>query len=168
VSTQLEPGDCAPSPNVEASPNPPGLTQSSLEACLSDSTEDDRMAHWRLLEGRYAEVVGSYDRTLLALSGGALGLSLAFISDVVEAPAHLRILWAGWTFLALAMATTLAGTLTSQWAIRKDMDALSEGRELENSGGWPGAATDVLGIAGAVSFMLGIALIVGFVGLNLW
>jgi len=113
-----------------------------------------------------------YDKAILVLSGGALGLSLTFLKDVVPTyePGTLRWLVLGWISLIVSLLATLSSLQTSQLALRKQRDILDSefyGNVHAEQRNCFGAATNALNIASLVLFILGVALIALFVLLNL-
>ena len=72
-----------------------------------------------------------YDKWILTLAGGSLGLSITFIKNVSPDPetSTLWFLGIAWSLLLLAIIAALASHLTSQSAFRRQRDILDE--ELE-------------------------------------
>lgn len=107
----------------------------------------------------------AYDKALMTLAGGALGLSLTFIKDIVKStqPTSLWTLMTAWGCLTLSLATILISMLSSQWAIRK---AIHQVDDASFPGVIPGGgfavATDVLNVVAGLAFLVGIALLVWF------
>ncbi len=66
----------------------------------------------------------TYDRSLLTLSSGLLGISLAFIKDVVPL-AHAEYKWLlflSWSGFALTIILTISSIIYGQYKIRKLLD----------------------------------------------
>jgi len=104
----------------------------------------------------------AYDNAVMALSGGALAISLTFIKEVVSKPKSgtLGLLAAGWACLAASVAAILVSKLTSQWALRKAMRQVDDDQiRREHPGAVFGRATDALNIVAAVAFLCGISLL---------
>jgi hypothetical protein len=108
------------------------------------------------------------DRTVLALASGALGLSIAFLHEIVQAPVHTWLIKAGWIFLAVAAIVILASLVTGEeqmrWAL-KHGDA-REAFDTRAPGGWLWHVTRWLNYAGVVSFILGVLFMVVFAFVN--
>jgi len=111
-----------------------------------------------------------FDKTILALSGGGLGISFAFVKDIVgpQPLAHSWLLLASWTMWALSVASVLFSFFTSNLALRKaikqvDTDTIYE----ERVGGGFDTITIILNGLGGVLFFTGLILQVIFVGFNL-
>ncbi len=72
------------------------------------------------LDAAELEVSGRYDKWILTLSGGALGLSITFLEKIATAPPKWSfwILGAAWIFYVISLMSALLSFLTSQSAIR--------------------------------------------------
>lgn len=62
-------------------------------------SESDEQFTERLAKG-WAEEVGKFDRTLLALATGALALSIPLVRDLTD-PVNTRLVLWGWIFLLI-------------------------------------------------------------------
>jgi hypothetical protein len=80
-----------------------------------------------------------YDKAILTLTAGGLGLSLAFMNDIVSGRKDLPFndLLGGWMWWAGALASTLFSFYTSRWSLRKDILALDQDEEREAQGKEP-------------------------------
>lgn len=69
-----------------------------------------------------------FDKTILTLAAGLLGISLAFIKDIVplQLALHLYMLYASWIFAVGAIVLTLASFLASKNAFNAQLDVLYE------------------------------------------
>jgi hypothetical protein len=111
-----------------------------------------------------------YDKTILLLSGGALGISLGFLKDIVgDRPAEysgwLIASWASW---AASLTCVLASYYFSQQAIRRMIRELDAGRIYAGyPAGCLGRATAFLNAAGGLLFVVGVVTIVVFVSQNM-
>lgn len=110
----------------------------------------------------------TYDKLVVALGGGALGLSLAFMRDVVQSPESGTVGWLAWAWvlLALSLLCTFTSLLTSQAALRLGMHQLDEEDGARLGGAWT-VATWTLNIAAGVLLVTGVLLLVVFALLNL-
>lgn len=72
------------------------------------------------LDAAELEVSGRYDKWILTLSGGALGLSITFLEKIATAPPKWSfwILGVAWVFYVISLMSALLSFLTSQSAIR--------------------------------------------------
>ena len=106
-----------------------------------------------------------FDKTLIALSGGALGLSIAFIKDIVGATAmtHECYLIASWSFWALSLGSILFAFYFGQLAYRKAITQVDNKTiHTEVTGGKYATIVNWLNAIGAISFLLGVILIIAF------
>jgi uncharacterized membrane protein YgcG len=85
------------------------------------STRDD-------LLGRQLSNSEKFDNAVLTLSTGALGLSLAFIKDIVpvKMAIYLWVLKTSWCFFGLSIVLTLLSFFVSQFAINKQLEYAEE------------------------------------------
>lgn len=111
-----------------------------------------------------------FDKGVLALSGGALGLSFAFTKDIVGTAhlvhsVYLLLAWAAWT---ASSTSVLMSFFTSQRACRKAIRQLdAAGKVPPRPGGWADFGTEVLNITGLILFVVGLIMMVLFLSHNL-
>ena len=107
----------------------------------------------------------SYDKAVMTLAGGALGLSLTFLKDIVKA-AHPDFLWllgTSWFCLTLSLTCILVSMLSSQWALRKAIKQVDQGLlPVARAGGRFAVITEVLNIASAATLVIGVLLLAWF------
>ncbi len=119
-----------------------------------------------------------YDRAIMALSGGALGVSLAFVRDLVPHPREVLWLMLAWGLFATSLLAILVSFLTSQAAIRVALDQYDRGKadrgeddkseaEHGEAGGVPGVMTIVLNALAAGAFVVGVICVLVFGWFNL-
>ncbi len=111
-----------------------------------------------------------FDKTVLSLSGGALGISFVFIKDIVGVgPFHKPVfLLLSWMLWAGSIATVLVSYFFSHMALRKGICQVDENKiHREHPGGYCDVITAVLNICGGLLFLAGVAAIIYFVSLNL-
>jgi hypothetical protein len=122
----------------------------------------------KVLEQAYQKQSEAYDKTVLSLSGGALGLSITFIRQIVHGPPNGIVLLAlAWTGFAVSILAIFVSMLTSQWAVRKALRQIGEGTGAQRPGGWFAAVTAWLNVVACVSLVFGIGLLVWFSLANL-
>ena len=110
-----------------------------------------------------------FDKTVLALSGGALGVTFAFIKDVIgQKPVTLPVLlFTAWISWGVSVSSILASFFFSQQALRKAIKQVDEGKIYkEYPGGMYDRVTGVLNFLGLVLFLVGVILAVIFVWKN--
>jgi hypothetical protein len=111
-----------------------------------------------------------YDKSVMTLSGGALGVSFAFLKDIVgtKGLSHCPFLLAAWALWGLSISFILSSYFTSTKAIRRavtDTDLKTIYLTLADSN-WA-KATKVLNALGGLGFLSGTILLVVFVAYNL-
>jgi hypothetical protein len=137
-------------------------------------TEDQRWEEWHRLhfsqnQSSLDSAFDSLDKNLLALSSGALGVSLAFIKDIVPLD-HVRcvaLLLLSWFAFSASIISTLLSFKFSIAAHKKQRDALDKAlleRKAPESGS-PGAL-EWSNICSAGFFILGLLCTLLFVGIN--
>lgn len=108
-----------------------------------------------------------YDKTIVSLSGGALGISLVFIKDIVgiNQPACLWAAVSAWSLWACSIASVVASYFSSRVALRKAINQVDEGK-LENIGGIATKVTQALNALSGALFILGISFFIVFAANN--
>ena len=111
-----------------------------------------------------------FDRAVMALAGGALGLSVTFIHEIVASPVYRSSVWIAlaWGCLSLSLLSILVSMLTSQHALRraiKQVDAQTV-HQVARAGGWLSMVTEGLNIVAALTLVLGLVFLVVFAFLN--
>jgi hypothetical protein len=122
-----------------------------------------RAAERKRLTDLHEKATDSFDRAVMTLSGGALGISIAFVHDVAPHPTHKWSLGIAWACFAASLLLILWSFLTSERAIvrivgQHDLDA----QEIQR-----GRVTDFLNWGAAGTFVIGVVFLVLFALLNL-
>jgi hypothetical protein len=111
-----------------------------------------------------------FDKTVLTLSGGALGISIAFVKDIIGSN-PIEVSWAlvwAWINWAASLTCTLASFYLSQQALRKSVQQVDSGQIYqETPGGRFSKVTSITNGLGIVFFILGVVFIVLFAYRNL-
>jgi len=112
-----------------------------------------------------------FDKAILTLAAGALGLSLTFIDKIAPSPkgCTVYILGVAWFFFCTSMLSTLISFLTSQSACRKQREILeneffNKDRPKQNTAA---TITNVLNWIAIVLFILGVLFLITFSFINL-
>jgi hypothetical protein len=111
-----------------------------------------------------------FDKTVLSLSGGALGISFVFLKDVVgpkpiDDPHYLFFAWIAW---GLSTTCVLSSYFMSHLALRRAIKQVDEGTIWkQKAGGSFRTATAALNASGAVLFLVGVCSITLFASANL-
>jgi len=126
---------------------------------MPDQEDEDRLfEHRKFLVLAEQKAQEDFDKTVLALSAGALGVSFAFIKDVVGgqpvgATSFLIVAWLSWAFSAFSV---LASYYLSQLALRHAIGQVDRRvSSKERPGGKFASWTAVLNAAGAILFLIG-------------
>jgi hypothetical protein len=116
-----------------------------------------------LLELR-RESQASYDRTLMALSGGALGLSLTFLKQVIGQSPPTRLLLAAWSCWGLSLTVVLISHWCSGMALTRAIEQVGMGDTNSATLGQPfDKATRLLNLAGGLLFLGGLGCFIAFI-----
>lgn len=111
-----------------------------------------------------------FDKAILTLAAGALGLSLMLIDPKrLSSPAHgTWALGVSWASLSLCLLASLLSLITSRLALRKTIQQVDAGLvRLEAPGGRYSAATEALNIGAAALLVVGVCFLVGFAWMNI-
>ena len=112
----------------------------------------------------------SYDKLLITLSGGALGLSITFLKDVIEldninAP---KLLVSSWFLFILSLGCVLGRIGLGIEANRKAIKQVDEGTIYnETVGGWYSKLTRIFHVLAATSLVVGLLCTAIFINLNI-
>ena len=117
------------------------------------------------------KVAEGFDKALLALSGGALGISMTFIKDIVTRPGYKWILVISWTCFGLAIIILLLGYLVCRKAYMQEivsLDAIQEKSKKTNNkkNAWT-KATEVANTFALIFFITGLVLLATFIFINI-
>jgi hypothetical protein len=135
---------------------------------MSEDDEFEAYRHHLLLAEQRAQE--DYDKTVVSLSGGALGVSFAFLDNIVKGrpltnPNLLFVAWACWS---ISLLVVLASFFFSIRALRKAQKQARTGAIfLRTPGGWAAKLTEIANVTGAVLFVVGLLFIGVFVWRNL-
>src|SRR5690349_7897798 len=116
-----------------------------------------------LLQNLEADEQRSFDTTVITLSGGALGLSFAFIKDFVPlgAACHVWLLLGAWLSWAVGISVILTSHLIAARALRERINEL-DGKASEGTSDRWDRWTGRFNWTGGVSFVFGVILLVIF------
>lgn len=121
------------------------------------------------LLGIQEKMQASYDKAVIALSGGALGLSFTFLKEVANREALIATHWllASWVLWAMSVSCILFSFLSSATAMQKAIKQTDEKTiYIEAAGGLFDRITKLLNVAAGLMFIVGIICIVVFVWRN--
>ncbi|MBX2997847.1 MAG: hypothetical protein KF893_05005 [Caldilineaceae bacterium] len=137
---------------------------------MAQTIEDLAAEYRQQLVALEQKAVESFDKTVIALSGGALGLSLTFVKDIVDLSNAAQTLWlaGAWLCWAVSLACVLFSFWLSARAMREAIRQLDKG-ELgkKRPGGFWDWATGFLTFSGGLTFVLGVISMISFIQFNL-
>lgn len=111
-----------------------------------------------------------FDKTLITVATGSLGVSLVFMRDFVgEGPAESPlIIFVGWGLLAASVGCVLFGFYLSRFALRKAIRQIdSQSIYSEKPGGKTALVVEILNAASGVLLLLGFIAVICFAFKNL-
>ena len=116
----------------------------------------------------------SFDRTIFALSGGGLGLSMAFLKDIVkQPPVDIHLLFTAWSCWVISLVAVMISYALSRLAIQHmihGVDARLGRVEPPVKFGWgslAGPFTQICNGTAAAGFLSGLYFMARFVYVNL-
>jgi hypothetical protein len=111
-----------------------------------------------------------FDKTIVSLSGGALGVSFVFLKDFVGVgPILFRsLLFAAWICWGVSVTSVLFSFFASNLALRRAIAQVdSDKAYVESIGGILSKITAILNVLGGILFFAGVIFIALFVMYNL-
>ncbi len=137
----------------------------------------DYLEERKLLIDAEREQSRLFDKAILTLAGGAFGLSLTFIKDIVSEQKPIQICWLilAWICFCSSMLSTLISFLTSQKACSRQREIIEEsspnnGIKLDGSSGSlnkPAVWTYRLNVVSILTFITGAVFLSVFSIVNL-
>lgn len=130
---------------------------------------DDDLKEYRvhLVEARQ-KAFDDFDKTVLALSGGALGISITFLKDLLgpgtTAYPYIIAAWICWSVSILAV---LSSYFASQLTLDKAISQIDAGDRPAKPGGLFARMTKVLNALGGILFLTGLIVFIIFVSQNM-
>ena len=132
------------------------------------ATGDPPQKYRDLLVEQTLKSQAEYDRLVIALSGGAFGISFTFVDRIAgQNPVMIYTMVIAWVLWALSLACALWSHRTSTVAMRTATIQLDQGRlNSETAGGVADAITDGLNIASGALFVVGLLFVCLFTAAN--
>jgi hypothetical protein len=125
---------------------------------------EDAYRQW-LVEA-YQKSSDAYDKAVMTLAGGALGISLAFVHQVAPHPTHKTWLAVSWVLLAVSLLLIFLSFWTSQQTLLREINKRDR-RKVWPSWDIPGWSTTILNAASGLAFIAGVACLVRFAWFNI-
>jgi len=143
---------------------------------MSDKEENKKLydAYYKDINSRILSNMENYDKAILSLSVTMLGLSIAFIKNIVsfEKAKDLIFLECSWLFLVLAVISTIASFIAGNKANNKHLEFAEDyylndnDKALDKKSKWT-TCTEYLNMGSGLFFILGIILTVYFAYVNI-
>jgi len=130
------------------------------------SDENALRRHREALVEQYRAIVEAYDKAILSLGGGALGVSFVFVRDLRDELEHQYLLLASWLMLAGSIAVIVGSFMISQLLYRRMILAIDAGTADKYKGRF-GRTGMMLSLAGGVALVIGVCTLGLFIWLNL-
>ena len=119
----------------------------------------DRQDYRQQLLALEEKAQAAFDKTVVTLSGGALGISFAFIKDFLGDSPVMNKSWlmGAWVAWVTSLGVSLTSHYLSTFAIRRATEELDAGKERDLARGWDRAvvmfntASGLLFLVGAIS-----------------
>ena len=110
-----------------------------------------------------------YDKSIISLSGGALGISLVFYKEVIggktlNCPDLLVWSWGIW---AASIAIVVVSYFLSRLALRKAIEQTDKNDFSGGVGGWAAKLTSYANALSGILFVVGISLFISFSSQNI-
>ena len=114
------------------------------------------------------KIAESFDKTVLALSGGALGVSIAFVKDIVGKPSvqHAWSLYTAWGCWLLSVSLLLVALYLATLAYQQAVIDFDAGKKVVLGGKYGGYLNQV-NLWAMLLFVLGALFIMAFAAVNL-
>ena len=123
--------------------------------------------YWTQLNSAFFESSSQFDKQVLFLAAGALGLSFAFIKDIVKLSAamHKELLIISWSLLSIVILVNIISHYTSLRAINKRIENLLSTDDPDSIK--LNFLTKIFNIFMIVAIAIALALLIIFVGINI-
>lgn len=110
-----------------------------------------------------------YDKSIISLSGGALGISLIFYKEVIgnESPVCSDLLIYSWSAWAASIGVVVISYFFSRLALHKAIEQTDQGDFSGGVGGWAATVTHYANALSGILFVIGISLFIGFSSQNI-
>ena len=132
---------------------------------------DDALKKYRnLLIVAEQKAQDDFDKTVLTLSGGALGVTFAFIKDIIGSKPTINseYIFYAWLAWGISVSAVLLSFYFSHLALREAIKQIDSGKVYGvRLGGWYDSITGILNAVGAILFVVGVIFAAIFAHLNL-
>ena len=130
---------------------------------------EEKQIYWKKLEELEEKVHAGYDKTVITLSGGALGLSLTFIKNItVEKALERYLAHYAVSFWGFSLSSLLLAYFCGILAYKRAKKMLLKNKLNEkNPGEIYAHLTNIFSALGGIAFILGVIYIVRFINKNI-
>tara|TARA_R110001583_G_scaffold89547_1_gene230886 strand:- start:1289 stop:1678 length:390 start_codon:yes stop_codon:yes gene_type:complete len=111
----------------------------------------------------------SYDKSIISLSGGALGISLVFYKEVIgdQIAVNPELLICSWGVWAASIAAVVISYFFSRIALRKTIEQTDDSNFSGSVGGWAATLTSYANAVSGILFVVGISIFISFTSQNI-
>lgn len=128
--------------------------------------EDLKQYRLHLVEARQ-RAFEDFDKTVLALSAGALGISITFLKDLLGPGTNVvQLLFISWICWSLSVVSILISYFVSQLTIDITIEQIDAGDRPSRPGGAFATATKYLNASGGLLFLAGLGIFIIFISQN--
>jgi hypothetical protein len=129
--------------------------------------KDSDLEYWRQLYETYKESAQQFDKQILYISSGALGVSMSFITDIVEMKlaSHKFLLSISWIVLAFIILVSLTSHYISMKALNYKMENRNNDGDKKSS--FYNGIVSKLNVIMLLGLPIGIILLICFITLNI-
>ena len=114
------------------------------------------------------KVSQDYDKAILTIGAGALGVSVAFLKDIAnDPPIALSVLKVSWGCLAASILLVMVSNYSSHWALLEAIFDLDKGKGGNVQGGCFTWITEFLNILALLTLVAGVIGVLVFAYSNL-
>lgn len=119
------------------------------------------------LIGTYNAASESYDRGIMTLSGGSLGLSLAFVKDIAPHPVRVWAIQSSWCLMVGSLVFVIGSHALSVEVHRRIIDCLDGNRTYSDEPWWVKTGVTWMNMLSGTLFLIGAAFLVYFASANI-
>jgi VIT1/CCC1 family predicted Fe2+/Mn2+ transporter len=109
----------------------------------------------------------SYDRGIMTLSGGSLGLSLAFIKDIAPHPVRVWAIQSSWGLMVASLVFVIGSHALSVEVHRRIIECIDGNRTYADEPWWVKTGVTRMNVLSGTLFLLGAAFLVYFASANI-
>lgn len=112
------------------------------------------------------QATDAFDRALMTLSAGSLGLSIAFVKDIAAYPTEVWALKTSWVAMAIALGLIMLSFSVSVHVHRRLIHCIDAELDFDDQPRWVQSGVMWLNWAAQAAFLVGAAFLVYFAFIN--